>query len=336
MDYIYYRYVGVMRDFNGNLFPVEWAACDPDADDFPFVTPFRSGIWADSRPFDLGDIGEIPQRFYPGSRAVVPKRVCLSCFVGDISWWESGWPLGTPAVVLAADGWPLPCQSGEIFQNCSCAALAVDYFPLAVEALAACSCSAAEVEYQTHVTHAVSACSCSAINASYGDHVHYGVNVCSCSSPDVEYTEAVAYAVSACSCSTETLTYLPGITSAVSACSCSDLTFTYEEIVPLYTFGCNTIAATGTTQGTAALVGDDNVTVTTADASNTGIILPDGCYRIFVKNPNANPRAIQVYPPSGQQFRSNATNASQNVNAGESYFFIRVAGETRWEFVQFS
>ncbi len=110
MGLIGYRYRGTMRGWNGELFDVDWAAAREDADLFPLPNPFGPGIGGPYGPFDLGWIGEIPMYHPPGSRAVVPDRVCGSCYVGIDPYWRVGWPPTAAPVVLGPDGWPIGCS----------------------------------------------------------------------------------------------------------------------------------------------------------------------------------------------------------------------------------
>jgi hypothetical protein len=109
MDVIGYRYRGIMRGWNGELFPVLWAVAREDASVFAPGTPFRSGLGGPYGPFDLGWIGEIPAIHPPGSRAVVPATVCDNCYVGIDPYWRVGWPPTVAPVVLGPDGWPVAC-----------------------------------------------------------------------------------------------------------------------------------------------------------------------------------------------------------------------------------
>lgn len=112
VDFIPFAYRGTMRAWDGSTFLVDWCKVPESTPLIPFVTPFRSGRPIPSAPFDDGQVGEIcnfnPQR----SRARKPDRICSDCYIGDPTWWTTGWPMGTPGVTIAADGWPVGCDDG--------------------------------------------------------------------------------------------------------------------------------------------------------------------------------------------------------------------------------
>jgi hypothetical protein len=94
-------------------------------------------------------------------------------------------------------------------------------------------------------------------------------------------------------------------------------------------FNCGTLVATGTTQGTAALIASDTVSVTSTGA-NQGIILPAGCYRVVVRNQNtAGGAAINVYPPSGAKIGGTTTNTPVNLAAQAGILLCEVTA-TQW------
>lgn len=73
------------------------------------------------------------------------------------------------------------------------------------------------------------------------------------------------------------------------------------------TFQCGTVAAAGTTQGTAANIINDTVRITGSNGVN-GVILPSGCYRIILYNAGA--QSCQVYPPVGESLGALAPNVA--------------------------
>lgn len=93
--------------------------------------------------------------------------------------------------------------------------------------------------------------------------------------------------------------------------------------MPLTSFHCNTIAAAGTTQGTATAIGDDQVDVNGLGMSANGVILPSGCYRIVVRNTDSL-TSLNVYPPSGEAIGSNPTNSADLLAGGTCKLYIRL------------
>jgi len=71
--------------------------------------PFVSGHHTPDWPYDMGCVGEIPERYVTKVSLAIPDWVKDCCFVGDDVWWESGWPDGTPGVILI-DGWAEACE----------------------------------------------------------------------------------------------------------------------------------------------------------------------------------------------------------------------------------
>lgn len=114
MDFIKTPYISYMKDSAGNLYRGGWVQTDGPPLPFPHA-------WASSRYDPDGDaatidIGEqrtesVDARGIPP----LPKRVCRSCYIGDLDWIESGdFPSDAPPVVLAADGWPDQCEDGKM------------------------------------------------------------------------------------------------------------------------------------------------------------------------------------------------------------------------------
>lgn len=110
VDYIKFPYKGTMRSYDGSLFDVQWVLQpDESADTLQMVHPFVSGRNDPSMPFDVGDIGEIPSKYPFRDGGLIPSRVCNKCFQGIPYWWENGWPVGTPPLIIDADGFAQGC-----------------------------------------------------------------------------------------------------------------------------------------------------------------------------------------------------------------------------------
>lgn len=116
-----------------------------------------------------------------------------------------------------------------------------------------------------------------------------------------------------------------------------DAVFTGSSFVPLVAFNCANLTATGATQGTAAAIGDDNVSVTGA-SSGLGVILPSGCYRILVWNDNTvvSGRQVAVYPPVGGFIGGAAQNTPVNVAPKAATFFVTYDGGSHWRTITVS
>jgi hypothetical protein len=83
----------------------------------------------------------------------------------------------------------------------------------------------------------------------------------------------------------------------------------------------STVAAAGTTQGTAALIGSSLVTVTGASGTN-GVILPAGMPGDTVTiYSSAATNALLVYPPVGGAINAAATNAAYSLTAQTAHQF---------------
>jgi hypothetical protein len=107
---------------------------------------------------------------------------------------------------------------------------------------------------------------------------------------------------------------------------------TFDNVV---TFDCQNLVATGSTQGTAALIASDTVNATSTGA-NQGIILPAACNRIVVKNANSSPgNAINVYPPSGAKISSSLANVAVPLPAGNIVMFVEITS-TQWNVLTLS
>lgn len=110
VDLIPYQYIGTMRDFGGNEFQVAWMkVTDPAAESLPFFHPFMSGFQDPMRPFDFVTVGEIPPWQPQRANVPIPDWLCGNCFVGDPSWWESGWPSWAESPPMES-GWASWCN----------------------------------------------------------------------------------------------------------------------------------------------------------------------------------------------------------------------------------
>lgn len=109
VDEIPEPYKAFMRWWDGSISEVQWFFTDPDAPVLELPTPFRSGHQTPDWPFDMGCVGEIPERFIRRSTITKPNWVVACCHVGDDIWWDMGWPDGTPGVVLL-DGFAIGCE----------------------------------------------------------------------------------------------------------------------------------------------------------------------------------------------------------------------------------
>lgn len=90
------------------------------------------------------------------------------------------------------------------------------------------------------------------------------------------------------------------------------------------------LAATGTTQGTAAAITGDAVHVNFTDASNDGVRLKDQTAAIIIVwNDTVN--TLKVYPPSGAKIDLLADNAPYELVIGKT-MFVRVTATQWWAF----
>jgi hypothetical protein len=82
------------------------------------------------------------------------------------------------------------------------------------------------------------------------------------------------------------------------------------------------ITATGTTQGTAAVLANAFNVVSTVTSSNYGVVLPSSIVgmRVMVRNNGAVP--LYVYPPAGAQINSLGTNVAYQQNATSTNEFF--------------
>lgn len=90
-----------------------------------------------------------------------------------------------------------------------------------------------------------------------------------------------------------------------------------------------TVAAAGTTQGTAAAITDDAVEVTGADGTK-GVILPNEAAAL-VSVYNSAGSNLKVYPPSGAKIAGLATNAAYTMSPLGVTIFARVTS-TNWSY----
>ena len=97
-------------------------------------------------------------------------------------------------------------------------------------------------------------------------------------------------------------------------------------------FDCGSLVATGSTQGTAAAIANDTVSITSTGVGQ-GAILPGGCYRVLARNSNAlGGNNISVYPPSGATIGTALVNVAVPVTPQNSILFIEISA-THWAFV---
>lgn len=95
-----------------------------------------------------------------------------------------------------------------------------------------------------------------------------------------------------------------------------------------------TTASAGSSQGTAAAIGNCNIAILTSVGSSTGIILPTtvGLNGIYVCNRGGN--TVNVYPNSGAQIEALGTNAASTVANNANGLFISTAATlnvpTQW------
>jgi hypothetical protein len=89
----------------------------------------------------------------------------------------------------------------------------------------------------------------------------------------------------------------------------------------------NTLAAAGSTQGTATALGNDDYNIFTTVAASTGAILPSNLSasdEMWVANYGAN--SLSVYPPTGGKINNGSANAAVAVAAGKNASFICIDG----------
>jgi len=136
------------------------------------------------------------------------------------------------------------------------------------------------------------------------------------------------YDLSSCACSENPFTVeIPAFFTSVAG---SDDTGSFAMSIQSY--GCATIVAAGSTQGTATNITTDHVAVTST-AANQGIILPAGCYLIAVRNndlPLGSP-SINIYPPVGGKIGIGATNAPLALTQGNKVLLLSTDGGVNWD-----
>jgi len=91
-----------------------------------------------------------------------------------------------------------------------------------------------------------------------------------------------------------------------------------------------TLAAAGSTQGTAALITTDAVDVTGADGTK-GVILPQKAAAVVaVWNDVGGPNSLKVYPPVGASIGSTTPNAADTIGGNAAKVYYRISA-TRWQ-----
>lgn len=96
----------------------------------------------------------------------------------------------------------------------------------------------------------------------------------------------------------------------------------------------STLAATGTTQGAAAVVTDDFHKITSADASNIAVRLPAFGQGWMQLLENAGGRVVSVFPPSGGTINGGTTDAKEDLADATWSICINLDG-TDWRKVDF-
>lgn len=113
--------------------------------------------------------------------------------------------------------------------------------------------------------------------------------------------------------------------------SVDDLTVAGESI---YSSTATTVAAAGSTQGTATALTQTYNIVTTATASSAeGVVLPDAITGKVCTVLNLTAVTVKVYPASSESIDSGATNASKSLPPGASLTFVASSG-TVWKSLQ--
>jgi hypothetical protein len=96
-------------------------------------------------------------------------------------------------------------------------------------------------------------------------------------------------------------------------------------------FEIGTVAAAGTTQGTAAALTAQIVEVTT-DGADKGVVLPaavDAVGPIWVRGHDDNAHAVRLYPASGDSINGEAADAYITFSAGTGSMLVAMSS-TRW------
>lgn len=93
-------------------------------------------------------------------------------------------------------------------------------------------------------------------------------------------------------------------------------------------YGESTLAAAGTTQGTAAAIVADNTEVTGADGTKGVILANTAGARQIVWN-NSGTSTLKVYPPTGAQIGTAGTNVAVTLGIGAKAMYCRVKS-TQW------
>lgn len=90
-----------------------------------------------------------------------------------------------------------------------------------------------------------------------------------------------------------------------------------------------TLAAAGTTQGTAAAITHESTSVTGASGTN-GVILPATASGIFVVLNSAAFNLVNIYPPVGAAFGTGIVNAADSLGGNTARAYLRVSATSWW------
>lgn len=207
VDAIPQPYKAFMRWWDGTMSEVQWFFTDQNAPVLSIPTPFRSGHLTPDWPFDMGCIGEIPERFIRPSTITKPSWVQVCCYLGPNNFWEHGWPPGTPGVQLSPDGFAIGCSHPpQNLGGCSCAfgeiSSGIIFFCLG------CSCATGEWGDLTPLD----GCSCA-----MGERKDIPITLhgCSCATGAIA---SISYVLTGCSCANGATAPVPYV---LHGCSCA-------------------------------------------------------------------------------------------------------------------
>ena len=212
------------------------------------------------------------------------------------------------------------------FTACACTSASLTAHVTGFYSPLACMCLQGSLAERPTGVYSPLACECLACTCIQKPTGYYSCTACECLVASVAQKPVGDYSLTSCECLKASVAVQ--FVYQLSGCQCLTSNYGYSTVTVPNTFGCGTVAAAGTTQGTAAGAIYDHNNVTGANGSN-GVILQSGCYRQVVSNNNSL-NNLKVYPPSGDKIgASGMVDAAVTLLMGQTAMYTR-RGDGVW------
>ena len=300
--------------------PIRWYRVPADRPVLPVASFVSRPEWDDENgPFSGMFNGEPPgtqgPQWVPHIWRANPQPYPWETFTGHYCGTAEQWAGELVSTNPADVGTPGCCIGAIAKLSCACSTSSARVWFAGFQDFATCACCKTTAAVTFRGFYDVKSCTCSSATAAWSPTFAEAAHACTCSSATAAWSPTFAEAAHACVCSSASVTWSPTFAEAARSCVCGSTEVSYT--VSIQSYGVATIAAAGSTQGTATPITTD-VAIVTVSALMQGVILPSGVYRIEVYNTSAS-YPLLVYPPSGEAFSGGLTNAARSLGTGDAF-----------------